>query len=107
MGKLIAIVPKNPVPNAVSVKEGYFPLPLQRVGPGTWHNIMRADYGVNLIDGTRLVKPTNAKSGEIVTRVLALCDSGFHGRFGIINGKRFSNCSFGLSESGLATRAKN
>jgi len=78
MGKLITIAPKEP--NADSVGKGYFPLPLQRVGPSTWHKVMSADYGVNPIDGTHLVKPTFAQVAELAGD--ALTDRFNHGKDG-------------------------
>ena len=63
MGKSFTIAPKSH--NAHSVRGGYFPLPPQVVGPDTWHNLMSANYGVNPIDGTRLVKPTFDQVAEL------------------------------------------
>jgi len=63
MGESFTIAPKSH--NAHSVRGGYFPLPPQVVGPDTWHNLMSANYGVNPIDGTRLVKPTFDQVAEL------------------------------------------
>jgi len=63
MGKLIVKPSKEP--NAVSVRGGDFPLPLQMVGPNTWHNIISADYGVSPFDRTSLAKPTFGQVAEL------------------------------------------
>lgn len=89
MANFITIPSKSP--NAISVVGGYFPLPLQRVGPNTWHKIMSADYGINSIDGTKLVRPTidqiiELAGGALTDRYMHKEDGKFNPAFNTVIG---------------------
>lgn len=53
MAKFTTILTESP--NAIRVNGGYFPLPLVRRGPTAFGNIVSADYGINPINGEKLI----------------------------------------------------
>jgi hypothetical protein len=63
-------------PNLVSVRGGYFPLPLKIIGPTTWHDLRSANYGSNPVGGSKLIESTFGQVVELAG--LALTDYDKH-----------------------------